>query len=35
VAAQAADKSPFETAVKSVRDLVAASNAAKAPVEKP
>jgi hypothetical protein len=35
VAAQAADKSPVETAVKSVRDLVAASNAAKAPVEKP
>lgn len=32
---QAAEKSPVETAVKSVRDLVAASNAAKVPVEKP
>ncbi|MFM8269223.1 MAG: hypothetical protein ACKN9V_03460 [Pseudomonadota bacterium] len=33
--APATDKSPIETAVKSVRDLVAASNAAKVPVEKP
>jgi len=33
--APAAEKSPVETAVKSVRDLVAATNAAKAPVEKP
>lgn len=34
-AAPAADKGPVETAVKSVRELVAASNAAKATVEKP